>query len=150
MIGIVSRWEALKQAESSEIDLVEVAPDATPPVCKLMDYGKFLYRESKKAHDAKVHAAKSVVKEVKFRPNTDKNDYQVKLRNILRFLSEGNRVKVTLQFRGREMTHQKLGLDLLNRLAEDVNEHGQVENRPKLEGRQFVMVIGKKKGATIG
>jgi translation initiation factor IF-3 len=148
-IGIVSLSEAKKLAEEADLDLVEVAPQAKPPVCRIMDYGKFLFEESKKRHAAKKKQKQIQVKEVKFRPGTDEGDYQVKLRNLIRFLSSGDKAKITLRFRGREMVHQKLGLDLLKRIEKDLEEYGIVEQFPKLEGRQMVMVLapsgGKKK-----
>lgn len=144
-LGIVKTSEALKMAEEAEVDLVEIAPQAEPPVCKLMDYGKFKYQEQKRAHDARLKQKVIQVKEVKFRPGTDENDYQVKLRNLLRFLEEGDKVKITLRFRGREMAHQEFGVRQLERLKADLEEHAQVEQMPKLEGRQMVMVMAPKK-----
>lgn len=141
--------EAQKMAEEAELDLVEVAPQASPPVCRVMDYGKFVFEESKKRHAAKKKQKQIQVKEVKFRPGTDEGDYQVKLRNLIRFLSAGDKAKITLRFRGREMVHQRLGLQLLQRIEKDLEEYGAVEQFPKLEGRQMVMVLapssGKKK-----
>jgi translation initiation factor IF-3 len=137
--------DALKAAEEAELDLVEIAPTAKPPVCKIMDFGKFKYQESKKLHEAKLKQKQVQVKEIKFRPGTDEGDYQVKLRNLVRFLSEGDKAKVTLRFRGREMTHQELGLALLKRVEGDLVEHALVEQFPKMEGRQMVMVLGPKK-----
>ena len=138
--------QALAQAEEAELDLVEIAPMAKPPVCRMMDYGKFKYRESKKQHEAKLKQKQVQVKEVKFRPGTDDGDYQVKLRNLIRFLGEGDKAKVTLRFRGREITHQELGMALLKRVEADLIEHATVEQFPKMEGRQMVMVLtpGKK------
>jgi translation initiation factor IF-3 len=144
-IGIVSLTNAMAMAEEADIDLVEIAPLAKPPVCRLMDYGKFKYRESKKQHEAKLKQKQIQVKEIKFRPGTDEGDYQIKLRNLIRFLSEGDKAKVTLRFRGREMTHQELGVALLRRVQADLMEHGIVEQFPKLEGRQMVMVLAPKK-----
>ncbi|MEO1765839.1 translation initiation factor IF-3 [Thiobacter aerophilum] len=144
-LGIVSREQALALAEENDIDLVEIAPTAQPPVCRLMDYGKFKYRESKKRHEAKLKQKQIQVKEVKFRPGTDEGDYQVKLRNLIRFLQEGDKTKITLRFRGREVTHQELGLRLLKRVEADLAEYGQVEQYPKLEGRQMVMVVAPLK-----
>ncbi len=132
-------------ADEAEVDLVEIAPQAEPPVCKLMDYGKFKYQEQKRAHDARLKQKVIQVKEIKFRPGTDENDYQVKLRNLVRFLEEGDKVKVTLRFRGREMAHQEYGVRQLERLKGDLEEHAQVEQMPKLEGRQMVMVMSPKK-----
>lgn len=144
-MGIVSLREALAKAEEAELDLVEIAPQAQPPVCRIMDYGKFRYQESKKQHEAKLKQKQIQVKEVKFRPGTDENDYQVKLRNLIRFLGEGDKAKVTLRFRGREMAHQEFGLDLLKRVEGDLTEWGLVEQFPKLEGRQMIMVLAPKK-----
>jgi translation initiation factor IF-3 len=144
-IGIVSIAEAMRMAEEKEIDLVEIAPTAQPPVCRLMDYGKFKYRESKKAHEAKLKQKQIQVKEVKFRPGTDEGDYKIKVRNLLRFLSEGDKTKVTLRFRGREMAHQELGMQLLKRVEADLKEVGVVEQWPKMEGRQMIMILAPKK-----
>lgn len=144
-LGIVSLQQALALAEENDIDLVEIAPTAKPPVCRLMDYGKFKYREAKKRHEAKLKQKQIQVKEVKFRPGTDEGDYQVKLRNLIRFLQEGDKAKITLRFRGREVTHQELGLRLLKRVENDLAEYGQVEQYPKLEGRQMVMVMAPLK-----
>lgn len=132
-------------AEEQDIDLVEIAPTAKPPVCRLMDYGKFKYNEAKKRHEAKLKQKQIQVKEVKFRPGTDEGDYQIKLRNLIRFLGEGDKAKVTLRFRGREMAHQEYGVKLLERIKADLEPHGQVEQFPKLEGRQMVMVLAPKK-----
>ncbi|MDQ5889340.1 MAG: translation initiation factor [Pseudomonadota bacterium] len=132
-------------AEEAEVDLVEIAPQAVPPVCRLMDYGKFKYRESKKRHEAKLKQKQIQVKEVKFRPATDEGDYQVKLRNLLRFLQDGDKAKITLRFRGRELAHQEFGVALLKRVEADLAEVGSVEQFPKMEGRQMVMVIAPKK-----
>ena len=144
-LGIVSLATAMTMAEQAEVDLVEIAPLAKPPVCRLMDYGKFKYRESKKQHEAKLKQKQIQVKEIKFRPGTDEGDYQVKLRNLVRFLTEGDKAKVTLRFRGREMSHQELGVALLKRVEADRAEYGMVEQYPKLEGRQMIMVLGPKK-----
>ncbi len=135
----------MKLSEDAEIDLVEIAPQAEPPVCRLMDYGKFKYQESKKQHEAKLKQKQIQVKEIKFRPGTDEGDYQIKLRNLMRFLEEGDKTKVTLRFRGREMAHQELGYNLLKRVEADLAEHGTVEQFPKMEGRQMVMVLAPKK-----
>jgi translation initiation factor IF-3 len=132
-------------AEEAELDLVEIAPLAKPPVCRLMDYGKFKYRESKKQHEARLKQKQIQIKEVKFRPATDEGDYQVKLRNLNRFLTEGDKTKITLRFRGREMAHQEFGVALLKRVEADLAELGVVESFPKLEGRQMVMVIAPRK-----
>lgn len=132
-------------AEENDVDLVEIAPQASPPVAKLMDYGKFKYQEQKKAQEAKSKQTKVVIKEVKFRPGTDDGDYKVKLRNLIRFLEEGDKCKVTLRFRGREMAHQEIGARLLERVRTDLEELGAVEQFPKMEGRQMVMMIAPKK-----
>ena len=151
-IGIVSLQEALRMAGDLDVDLVEIAATANPPVCRLMDYGKFKYQEQKKAAEAKAKQTVIEIKEVKFRPGTDDGDYNIKLRNIRRFLADGDKVKVTLRFRGREITHQQLGLNLLNRLRDDLADSIQVEQFPKLEGRQMIMMVaparaGKKSAA---
>lgn len=144
-IGVVSLSSAITMAEEAETDLVEIAPTASPPVCRLMDYGKFKYRESKKQHEAKLKQKVIEVKEVKFRPSTDENDYQIKLRNLIKFLEQGDKTKITLRFRGREMAHQEFGFNLLKRVEADLNLHGVVEQFPKMEGRQMVMVLAPKK-----
>jgi len=144
-LGILGLREAMALAEESEIDLVEISPTAQPPVCKLMDYGKFKYEQSKKRHEAKQKQKQIQVKEIKFRPGTDEGDYQVKLRNLIRFLTEGDKAKITLRFRGREMAHQDIGLALLKRVESDLLEVGVVEQFPRLEGRQMVMMIYPKK-----
>jgi translation initiation factor IF-3 len=144
-LGIVSLREALLKAEDADLDLVEIAPQAQPPVCKIMDYGKFKYQEQKRQHEAKLKQKQIQVKEIKFRPRTDDADYQVKLRNLIRFLTEGDKAKVTLRFRGREMAHQEFGLQLLKRVEEDLAEYASVEQFPKLEGRQMVMVLAPRK-----
>jgi len=132
-------------AEEREVDLVEIAPNATPPVCRLMDYGKFKYRESKKRHEQKLKVKQIQIKEVKFRPGTDENDYQVKLRNVTRFLEEGDKAKITLRFRGREMAHQEIGMAQLKRIESDLGELAVVEQYPKLEGRQMIMMLAPRK-----
>ena len=132
-------------AEEREVDLVEIAPTAAPPVCRLMDYGKFKYQEQKKAHEAKLKQKIIQVKEVKFRPGTNDGDYNVKIRNLVRFLDEGDKAKITLRFRGREMAHQEFGVRLLERVRTDLDAVGQVEQMPRLEGRQMVMIIAPKK-----
>ena len=132
-------------AEEAGLDLVEIAPMAVPPVCKLMDFGKFKYQEQKQAHEARSKQKQVQVKEVKLRPGTDENHYQIKLRNLKRFLDEGDKCKVTLRFRGREMAHQEFGLRQLERVKADLDEIGQVEQMPKMEGRQMIMVIAPKK-----
>jgi translation initiation factor IF-3 len=144
-IGIVSFREALRMAEEAELDLVEIAPQADPPVCRLMDYGKFKYQEQKRQAEAKAKQKIIQVKEVKFRPATDEGDYQVKMRNLRRFLEEGDKAKVTLRFRGREMAHQEFGVRLLERVRNELEELAVVEQMPKLEGRQMIMVIAPRK-----
>lgn len=144
-VGVVSLATANKMAEEAELDLVEIAPTAVPPVCRIMDYGKFKYRESKKRHEAKLKQKQIIVKEVKFRPGTDEGDYKIKLRNLIRFLEEGDKTKVTLRFRGRELAHQEFGIRLLERVRADLAEYGVVEQWPKMEGRQLVMVLAPKK-----
>jgi translation initiation factor IF-3 len=144
-LGIVPLREALAAANDAGLDLVEIAPMAKPPVCKLMDFGKFKYQEQKKAHEARLKQKRVQVKEVKLRPGTDENDYQIKLRNLKRFLDDGDKCKVTLRFRGREMAHQDIGMRQLERIKADLEELGQVEQMPKMEGRQMVMVIAPKK-----
>lgn len=141
----MSRSEALQMAAASELDLVEVSPTAEPPVVRIMDYGKFLFEQNKKAHSAKRKQKQIQVKEVKFRPGTGEGDYQIKLRNLIRFLTEGDKAKITLRFRGREMAHQEIGRKLLDRVMTDLAEHGTVEQNPLMEGRQMVMVISPKK-----
>lgn len=144
-LGIVSLEAAMQMAGEAETDLVEIAPTAEPPVCRLMDFGKFKYRESKKRHEAKLKQKQVQVKEVKFRPGTDEGDYQIKLRNLLRFLEEGDKAKVTLRFRGREMAHQEFGVRLLERVRDDLLDVATVEQFPKLEGRQMIMVVAPKR-----
>lgn len=144
-LGVFKVFDALKLAEEQETDLVEIAPTAVPPVCKLMDYGKFKYQEAKKAHEAKLKQKVIQVKEVKFRPGTDDGDYGVKLRNLIRFLEEGDKTKITLRFRGREMAHQEIGMRMLDRLKMDLEQYGVVEQFPKMEGRQMVMVLSPVK-----
>ncbi|QTQ32965.1 Translation initiation factor IF-3 [Aromatoleum bremense] len=135
----------MNAAEEAGLDLVEIAPMAQPPVCRVMDFGKFKYQEQKKAHEARLKQKQVQIKEVKLRPATDENDYQIKLRNLKRFLEEGDKCKVTLRFRGREMAHQEFGLRQLERVKADLEEIGQVEQMPKMEGRQMIMVISPKK-----
>ncbi len=142
---MLSLASAIQLAEEEELDLVEVSPNAEPPVCRVMDFGKFLFEQKKKTHSAKGKQKHTHVKEVKFRPGTELGDYQVKMRNLIRFLSAGDKAKVTLRFRGREMAHQELGVKLLKRVQEDLEEYGTVEQFPKLEGRQLVMVLAPKK-----
>lgn len=139
--GIMSARDALKMAEDADTDLVEISPNAEPPVCRLMDYGKFKYQEQKKAAEAKAKQHVIQVKEIKFRPATDENDYQVKLRNVKRFLEDGDKVKITLRYRGREMAHQDIGMRLLERVRDELTELAQVESMPKLEGRQMIMML---------
>jgi len=143
-VGIVTIASAYAQAEAAELDLVEIAPTAVPPVCRIMDYGKFKYRESKKRHEAKLKQKQIIVKEVKFRPGTDEGDYKIKLRNLTRFLEEGDKTKVTLRFRGREMAHQEFGLRLIERVKTDLEPYAVIEQYPKMEGRQMVMVLSPK------
>ncbi len=146
-LGVVAIAEANQMAETAELDLVEIAPTAVPPVCRIMDYGKFKYRESKKRHEAKLKQKQIVIKEVKFRPSTDEGDYKIKLRNLVRFLEEGDKAKITLRFRGREMAHQEFGARLLQRVKADLDPYALVEQFPKMEGRQMVMVLSPKKVA---
>ena len=142
-LGVSTPEEGMRIATEAGLDLVEISPNANPPVCKVMDFGKFKYEQQKRESEAKKKVID--VKEVKFRPNTDTHDYMVKLRNVQRFLEKGDKVKVTLRFRGREMAHQQLGRELLERVAEDVKDLGKVENMPKMEGRQMIMMIGPLK-----
>jgi translation initiation factor IF-3 len=146
-LGVVPTHQALAMAEEAGVDLVEIAPQAKPPVCRLMDYGKFKYQEQKRAHEAKLKQKQIQVKEVKLRPGTDENDYQIKMRNMTRFLEEGDKVKVTLRYRGREMAHQEFGIRQLERIKADMGELAVVEQFPKLEGRQLIMVMAPKKKA---
>jgi translation initiation factor IF-3 len=146
-LGIQPVSEALRLAEEQNVDLVEIAPLAVPPVCKLMDYGKFRYREQKKAHEAKLKQKQIQVKEIKFRPGTDEGDYKIKLGKLVQFLEEGDKAKVTLRFRGREMAHKEFGERLLERVKKDLDAVGLVEQFPRLEGRQMVMVLAPKKKA---
>ena len=144
-IGIVSIQEALAAAEEVKLDLVEISPDAAPPVCRIMDYGKHIFEKKKQQAAARKNQKQIQIKEIKFRPGTEEGDYQVKLRNLIRFLSEGDKAKVSLRFRGREMAHQELGMELLKRVENDLLEYGTVEQHPKMEGRQLMMVIAPKK-----
>ncbi|MFV9997157.1 MAG: translation initiation factor IF-3 [Arsenophonus endosymbiont of Dermacentor nuttalli] len=145
-IGIISLKEALEKAEEAGVDLVEISPNAEPPVCRIMDYGKFLYEKSKSIKEQKKKQKIVQVKEIKFRPGTDESDYQVKLRNLIRFLEDGDKAKITLRFRGREMAHQQIGIDMLNRIKIDLDELSVVESFPtKIEGRQMIMVLAPKK-----
>ncbi len=144
-IGIVSIQEALTAAEEVKLDLVEISPDAAPPVCRIMDYGKHIFEKKKQQAAARKNQKQIQIKEIKFRPGTEEGDYQVKLRNLIRFLSDGDKAKVSLRFRGREMAHQELGMELLKRVENDLIEYGTVEQHPKMEGRQLMMVIAPKK-----
>jgi translation initiation factor IF-3 len=144
-VGILSIQQALDNASGAGLDLVEVAPNSEPPVCRIMDYGKFVFEQNKKAQSARRKQKQIHVKEVKFRPGTEDGDYQVKLRNLIRFLTTGDKAKITLRFRGREMAHQELGMELLKRVQTDLDEYGTVEQHPQLEGRQMVMVIAPRK-----
>lgn len=144
-VGVVSISEAQQIAEDSELDLVEIVPNSEPPVCRVMDYGKFIFEQNKKKHAAKKKQKQIHVKEVKFRPGTEDGDYQIKLKNLIKFLSNGDKAKITLRFRGREMVHQELGTKMLKRLEADLEEYGVVEQFPKMEGRQMVMVMASKK-----
>ena len=144
-VGIVSIDEALRIAEEAKLDLVEISADAVPPVCRIMDYGKHIFEKKKQVAAAKKNQKQIQVKEIKFRPGTEDGDYQVKLRNLVRFLVDGDRAKVSLRFRGREMAHQELGMELLKRVESDLAEYGAVEQHPKMEGRQLIMVIAPKK-----
>ncbi len=152
-IGVISAAEANRLAEQAELDLVEISPSADPPVCRIMDYGKYLFEMNKKRHAAKKKQKVIHIKEMKFRPGTEEGDYQVKLRNLVRFLSEGDKAKITLRFRGREMSHRELGLKLLRRIESDLGDYAIVEQEPKLEGRQMVMVMapgtGKKEKVKV-
>ena len=142
--GLVYLAEALKIAKDAGLDLVEVSPNASPPVCRVMDYGKLSYHKKKQVASKKGRVS---LKEIKFRPNTDTHDYEVKMKSVVKFLANGDKVKITMRFRGREMAHQRLGLELLNRVENDLLEVGKVENMPKLEGRQMVMLIGPARNA---
>lgn len=144
-VGVVSIDEALKLAEEAGLDLVEIAAKASPPVCRIMDYGKYHYQQSKKAHEAKKNQKQVQVKEVKFRPGTEEGDYQVKLRNLLKFLEKGDRVKVTIWFRGREIAHKELGMKVLERIKVEVQDIATIEQEPKMEGRQMQMMVAPTK-----
>ncbi len=144
-IGVVSPDRALFLAEEAGLDLVEISPTAVPPVCKIMDYGKYKYETQKKEAEARKNQKVIEIKEIKFRPGTDTHDYEVKMRSVFKFLEEGDKVKITLRFRGREMAHQELGKQLLDKIAEDVKTAGKIESFPRLEGRQMVMMIGPAK-----
>ncbi len=144
-LGIISLTEAKQLAADAGMDLVEISPNADPPVCKIMDYGKFLFEQNKKQQAAKKKQKQIQVKEIKFRPGTEEGDYQVKLRNLTKFLNEGNKTKITIRFRGREMSHREIGMELLKRVEKDLEDIAVVEQFPKMEGRQMVMVMGPKK-----
>jgi len=144
-VGVVPVAQALNIANEANLDLVEISPNADPPVCRIMDYGKFRFEENKKLQTAKKKQKQTQVKEIKFRPGTDIGDYKIKLRKLVSFLEEGDRTKVTLRFRGREMAHQELGLELLQRVKADLEEYGTVEQEPKMEGRLMVMVLAPKR-----
>ena len=144
-IGIVSIQEAMAAAEEAKLDLVEISPDAEPPVCRIMDYGKHIFEKKKQQAAARKNQKIIQIKEIKFRPGTEEGDYKVKLRNLIKFLSEGDKAKVSLRFRGREMAHQELGMELLKRVEADLAEYGTVEQHPKMEGRQLMMVLAPKK-----
>jgi translation initiation factor IF-3 len=141
-VGVVHPSRAMQLADDAGLDLVEISPNANPPVCKIMDFGKFKYEQQKRESEARKKQKIIEVKEVKFRPNTDVHDYDVKMRNVFKFLENGDKVKITLRFRGREMAHQNLGRALLERVAADITEVGRIENMPKMEGRQMIMMIG--------
>ena len=138
-------YEALRMAEEAQLDLVEISPNAAPPVCKIMNYGKHLFELNKQRHAAKKKQKQVQTKEIKLRPGTDVGDYQIKLKKIIEFLEEGDKVKVTLRFRGREMSHQELGMEMMNRLKVDLDAHGSIEQQPKVEGKQMVMMLGPQK-----
>lgn len=145
MVGVLSRDEALRMAEDEGLDLVEIQPQADPPVCKIMDFGKFKFEQQKKANEAKKKTKQVEIKEVKFRPVTDEGDYQIKLRKMREFLVEGDKIKVNIRFRGREMSHQELGMEMAKRIEGDLGEDVVIESRPRLEGRQMVMMIAPKR-----
>tara|TARA_B110000046_G_C12809024_1_gene320438 strand:- start:37 stop:501 length:465 start_codon:yes stop_codon:yes gene_type:complete len=144
-VGVVSISEAKQIAENSELDLVEIVPNSEPPVCRVMDYGKFIFEQNKKKHASKKKQKQIQIKEIKFRPGTEDGDYQIKLKNLIKFLNNGDKAKITLRFRGREMVHQELGTKMLKRIEADLEEYGSVEQFPKMEGRQMVMVLASKK-----
>ena len=144
-VGVVDTSKALELAKEEELDLVEIVPNQTPPVCRIMDYGKFKFENQKKAHAAKKKQKQTQVKEIKFRPNTEEADYQVKLKSLIKFLNGGDKAKITMRFRGREIAHQVIGRDFLDRVQKDLDEYGIVEQIPSFEGRQMVMVIAPKK-----
>lgn len=144
-IGVLSLSEALKMAEAATLDLVEISPQADPPVCRIMDYGKFVFKQNKQKNQAKKKQKQIQIKEIKIRPTTEEGDYQVKLRNLIRFLEVGDKAKITLRFRGRELMHQELGMQMMRRLLNDLSFYGSAEQLPKLEGKQMVMVIAPVK-----
>ena len=144
-VGVLNSFDAIKLAREKDLDLVEISPTAQPPVCRIMNYGKYLYQLSKKAHEAKKHQKVIQVKEIKFRPMTDDHDYEFKKNNIIRFLGEGDKVKAGVMFRGREMAHRDIGRQLITRLMQDVGNHGQVEGHPKMEGSNMFVIFGPKK-----
>jgi translation initiation factor IF-3 len=144
-VGVMACETAIELAKEAKLDLVEVSPNAEPPVCRVMDFGKYQFEQSKKSQSSKKKQKQSQLKEVKFRPGTEDGDYQVKLRNLIRFLTQGDKAKVTLRYRGREMAHQELGVKLLKRVEADLTEYGTVEQFPKMEGRQLIMVLAPKK-----
>ncbi len=146
-VGVVATEEALRIASDAELDLVEISPNAQPPVCRVMDYGKYKFEQNKKAHQAKKKQKQIQVKEIKFRPGTEEGDYQVKLRKLIEFLQDGDKTKITIRYRGREMQHKELGAQLLDRIEADLSEYGDVEQRPKMEGRQLIMVLTPSKKA---
>jgi translation initiation factor IF-3 len=143
--GVMDRDNAIALARASELDLVEVSPNAEPPVCRIMDFGKYLFEQKKKSHAGKVKQRQTQLKEIKFRPGTEIGDYQVKMKKLVAFLEAGDKTKITLRFRGREMAHQELGMQLLERVRDDLEEYGTVEQFPKMEGRQLIMVLAPKK-----
>lgn len=143
-LGVMSVEEAMQAAVDAGLDLVEVSPTASPPVCKILDYGKFKYEQQKKKNEAKKKQKTIELKEIKFRPNIDQHDYDVKMRSMHKFIDEGDKVKVTLRFRGRELAHQELGLEVLNRVRDDMAEKAKVEQNPNMEGRQMVMVLAPR------
>ena len=145
MVGVLSRDDALRMAEDEGLDLVEIQPNADPPVCRVMDFGKFRFEAQKKASAAKKKQKQVEIKEVKFRPTTDDGDYAIKLRNMRRFIEEGDKIKITIRFKGREMAHTELGVQMIQRLEEDLKEEVVIESRPRLEGRQMVMMVAPKK-----
>jgi translation initiation factor IF-3 len=145
MVGVLTRDEALRLADDSALDLVEIQPNADPPVCRIMDFGKFRFEQQKKASAARKKTKQQEIKEVKFRPTTDEGDYQIKLRNMRRFIEEGDKIKITIRFKGREMAHTELGVAMIQRLEADLKEEITIESRPRLEGRQMVMMVAPKK-----